>query len=727
MKLRKIISLAITVAIVMTNAFVISIPTASAATVDNTFTEDFEGYQLSTNVNTVLTALMHDGWYMVGENQVYTDTSAAPYKRLQNFVQVVNEDGRKCLMIGTPNQSTAYNTVGLGRALPGVALDGAATGIWEINFMFKPYATGNAPVQFLFSMNTADGSAANTTISQHNLVAAYKNKLYMGYRDYNALFNNGNSVPQGTLSGTGIGLRWYNVKAIVNCDARYYSVEIYDGNNLVARRSPISFNGNETIGFLKLSALGFDTGHRVYVDDISIAPASRETKIYEDDFESYTNVVLADSGMSVGGSAEDVGGSSYFEGYTPWRALTAAGRDYGLGMDFDLISNVVRLGDDPETSDVTEKSGLVYMPVKDKLLTPDTQMNRGKVKLSFKIKPDTIADSGYQVYSVPEYNGTSSTPFALANNNGTPALVTDNGDVDLDSSKWYAVETIMDAVNKGVKTTVSEVDGAQIAEFSRGFASLTAVKGVMFNAIGGTSVHMDDINIEYYEPDPVYDASAIVLKDSFGEIIEGTTDVTNAVKSIKIPFGCDMALTSAITLEDSNGDTVDFNVSRTGNSYELILGSALKANETYTVTVPSTVENIYGVALGGADRTFTFTTSEDHSDLMAIRSVKIGGADVSALSEITAESTINVVTKYANGTEEEVSGVAILAFYGNGKLIYADTDEITAQAGTYGTATSAFTIPEGFDMSGVDSVSVMLWDGFANITPYCEFVGFSRQ
>ncbi len=590
MKIKKIVALISVIA--LTTAFFTIVPMSDVFAEDSAFFEDFENYTLDDNISGTMNALMDDGWYMVGESSIYTDTSAAPYKNLTSFAQVVNYGERKCLMLGTPNQDKSNSTVGLGRKFPGQGDATHATGSWEINFKFRPYATSTAPVQFLFSMNTMDGSAANARIAQHSIVAAYSNKMYLGYRDYMTSYNNKNSILQHTLSGAGISLDWYDVKAKVNLDDRYYSVEVYKGGTLIARRSPINFNANETVGFLKFSALGITNAHRVYIDDISIAPAPRETLIYEDDFEKLTKVEPATSDMTLGDTTESITGDSYFEGFTPWRALSPGGRDYGVTLDADLSSKVVRLGDDPDTEGTTEKSGLVYMPIYNKLVDSKTQSSRGKIRVSFKIKPSVIGDSGFQASVVPEYNVDLCQAFKLIDNGGTPALVTDVGQIDLDASNWYDADMVLDVINKMASVTMKEHNSSsEIANFSLEFATLTSVAGIVFNAVGGTSVYMDDVRIEYYEYDSSIDLNNMAELMKIGSVMIENTPVSslsdisnNSIVNVKIAYAnnSDTALESLLFIA-YYGDGM---LLSTSSVKPMEIGVGEKGIKSFSFTVP---------------------------------------------------------------------------------------------------------------------------------------------
>ena len=739
MKLRKILSLVVMTTMIMACSVFTSMPTAFAAS--DEYNETFDGFELTSTAGgqATMTSLKTAGWYPVDNKKTYSlSYSNTNYQ----FVEVVadeNDSSNHYLKISTPNIGNNNEQYGLGRLLKSGKT--SVTGNWKIEFDFKACPVGGK-AQFNFGLNTySTDTNFSATDAQHNIISAFNNKMYLGYRNFRTIYDNG--VVQGTI-GSGLNLNWYHIKAIVNCDARYYSVELSQNGALGARRSAISFAGDETIGFLKLSALGMNNVvSSVYVDNVSIAPTTREKLIYNETFQGYGSVRLANAGVTTGGSAEDYAGDSYFGGFTPWRAFKDSEgnifKNYGLvDNDATLNSKVVRLGDDTETTDTTEASGLVYMPALEKLVTSANQSTRGKVKVSFKIKPSVIGSTNVSVNAIADHtqdiSSDSAKVFAIGKSSGgSPVLYkAPSGTQPLDASKWYDIDLVFDVVNKTVETKLTEHGTTRSISFSNTHSYLTALKGIMFKVNGGSSVLMDDIKLEYYEPAPVI--GTVSLVDMFGNTGTATTNVSPALEKIVIPVGCtlDNSTASAATIKlkkDSNDTEITYEPSRAGNAYTLILNSPtistiLEPNETYTVTVPATLANFLGDELGTA-YTYTFTTGS-MPKLMDIASVKVDGNANAALSNISTGSVINVAINYANSTNAAINGTAIVVFYGGGKVISALTDDITVDAGEYGTdnSTFEFTVPVGLNMANVGKVSVFLWDGFTDITPYCEEVSF---
>ena len=751
MKLHKILSMVVTAVIVMTNAVIISMPAVSAETVntDTEYSENFDSFG-NKNFSPTLQALEQYGWYVADHNTLYTqfthhaDSSKklAPYSTYNLKFAKINSNSLRIFSAGE-QEFSGYSgeklknvrNYGYGKTFPGVAPGEAVTGVWEINFDFKPSLI-NKKTQFSFTLNTADSTASNETVARHNIISGYNQSFYLGYRDYAEALNK--SITPCTVKASDAGgLIWYSVKTVLNCDARYYSVELYNKGTgaLIARRSPISFDEKETIGFLKFSALGYDQASYVDVDNISIKKAVGDPYIYNETFEDLTGkeyTIDPLRGMSTGGTAEDLKGTSYFTCYTPWRYHSDIGSSYAIEDDDTLESKVVRLGDLPSTADVTEASGLIYMPAKDSLLTAETESLRGMLKTSFKIKPETVTgDFSVNVISnvSEDIANDSFAMFKIVNSNGTPCFAKGNGEYTaLEASAWYDVEMTFDVVSRKVKTKIKNLAGTEIASSTvTGEAAPYAVKAIMFKAEDGSSVLIDDVKLEYCAVCPLVDTSKIVLKDSFGGTVTDTNNVPTALKTIEIPMGCpiddETANSSTILLRDSGNNTVACTGSVVGNSYIMELSGALGLNEEYTVTVPGTVANTSGDELG-TEVTFTFNTV---NEIIDVSSVTVGGTSLDDLSNITEGAVMNVALNYVNGSAAAVNSKVILAFYGGGRVINMQTADYTIQAGAQGTDQNAvsFTVPE--NMNTADSMAVLVWDGVKFLSPISRKINVERK
>lgn len=496
-RLRKVISLMVTICMVMTCMVFVNVPVVSATTTNTSteYFEDFEGFSALNQQNTLLT-LKDSGWYACDDTQLYTNVSTvAPYSSMSyKLAEITTQDDSKVLKIITAGQTKGNTSAqyGYGRALPGVAANGAATGVYQIQFDYKPVLTSNK-AQFYFGLNTADGSASSATNAQHNLVAAYGTNFYTGYRNYQTLYNSGNSIPQGTIGASAAGgVIWYTVKATVDCDARYYSVEIYNRSTgaLIARRSPISFAADENVGFIKFSALGLDNVYAVYIDNVHIlANQTNDNLIYNETFDTFStsNSYQASTGMS-----GEVSGTSYFEGYTPWRYHANVGKAYAFGTMNG--SQVVRLGGGTA-------SGLVYWQIGEDLVNRATQPARGLFKTSFKFRPATIGDDvtvNVASNATDLNNNDEHAFFKIANDSGTPTYVAADGTTQaLTNGAWYQAELFFDVVNQVVTTRITDTSHHSRVFSQSGESTPITVKAIMYKVPSTSAVYMDDIKLEY--------------------------------------------------------------------------------------------------------------------------------------------------------------------------------------------------------------------------------------
>ncbi|MBR4720295.1 MAG: hypothetical protein IK057_00895 [Clostridia bacterium] len=743
MKLRKIISLVVTTAIVMANAVVISMPSISAAVVTNEkssteYTENFDSLGAQGPADTQKTILPGDGWYIANRTQLITDTSDGLYNYdVARLMNVTGDNTTNCMRIigsNTTAYGNAYYYYGYGKTFPGITANAPATGSWEISFDFKPYLV-NGTAQFAFSLVQADGGVTGDNAA-NNILACSGTDFYIGHHNFNTIKSN--SIAQDIVPATKIGgAVWYTAKVYVNCEEKYYSVSLYTWNGTpIARRSPISFVG-DTISFLKFSAYNKDQASAVFVDNVSIKQVEKETTIYNETFNSLTNTEYrATAGMTTGSNTEDIAGNSYFEGYTPWRFNSSIGNSFGLVNDTELKSKVVRLG--ALSNETSEASGLVYMPVGETMVTDTTQAERGMIKLSFKIKPEKVVnDITVNVIPAVKYDITNSgyAFFKIVKDGGTVKIDKGNGEKVAITQVWHQVTMEFDVVNRAVKTTVIDQNNRKVIFSKFGNTTPNAVKAIMFKVDGGSSALVDDIKIEYERPNPSVKAADLVLKDKDGSVVADNNNATAAIGTIDIPFNTilNSSTVTGITVKDSSDNEVSYTgevatspTYKFGDVYRITLPAEtlLKHNETYTITVPETAASVYGGAMGSPG-TITFKTTNDLGDLMSITAAKIGDTGIGSISDISVGNTVKVVRKVANSTDSTISGTAIMAFYGNGQLLKALTQNTTAEAGALGTdETITFTVPS-INMSAVDNVSIYLWDGFANVLPYCRALNFN--
>ena len=714
MRMKKIVTLVSAVALMITNITVISLPAAYAEE-ENGFFEDFEGYEETGEAYSLVDTmndLYEGGWSVAGDNAF---TAREEADDSQKFARIVKDGDNKVLELST--------TEARGRMLD--PLTETPSGSYEISFKFKP----EEQMKFDFSANSFNEMA---DIAKHNILYS-DNGMRMGHR------MNSINVPM-TRVGTAENV-WYEVKCVVNNDSDYYSAELYKEGVFVARRGAINYAGDEKIGFLKLS--GF--GATIYIDDVSIKPCEQETLIYEDNFDSYSEVKLPTSYLTVGANvseAQSREGESFFEGYSPWRALKTFGNNYDLVYDSTLESQVVRLGDDKTTS-VQESTGMILMPLEGEYLTKESQTKRGRLKLTYKFKH--YSQSGYasaiDLLSDYRYSGKWDYPPQVAIQekglprpavSGLPYLRTNDTPIKINQEMWYDAEVIFDVINDEVTVIVREDSaGTEIAHFTHhtnwinpaSAPVFDKVKAINFRAVNGSSIYVDDVRLEYYITKPEISGNSIIITDFRGEKVTDKNNVPAAIKSIELPFGCEMTEESTnpdnVILADSKGGYLNYSPVYDSGSYILIPDGFLTPGETYTLTVPGTVTNTFGRELG-TDFEYSFTVAPDYPELMAISSVS-----VTDLSDIVNGSIIDVETEYVNSTDSPLKSLIFTAYYGDNMLLALSSEKPDAiGAGEMGTKTISIGVPGSgkLDLNKVDRVIIGLWKGFKDSAAYSDAV-----
>ena len=126
MKLRKLISMFVTAAIVMSSAAAISLPTASAA--GNEYEENFDTWSLTSAVGgqATMQSLYAAGFYPVDNAKYYSSSNLGNFSNSSyQFAGIVtdpDDSTNYCLKINTPTFGSNNSIYGLGRLFPGGSL-----------------------------------------------------------------------------------------------------------------------------------------------------------------------------------------------------------------------------------------------------------------------------------------------------------------------------------------------------------------------------------------------------------------------------------------------------------------------------------------------------------------------------------------------------------------------------------------------------------------------------
>jgi len=471
--------------------------------------------------------------------------------------------------------------------------------------------------------------------------------------------------------------------------------------------------------------------------------------IYEDNFDKYT-------GFSAE-TAQFVVGENIFREDSEFVAESKYCKFEILTDEDDENNKFLRL--DSCYTKIGAQSGYLLSNMEylsdEALLTKENQMEKGSMKLSFSFRIDGVSDTHktpayFRVISAETNSDKINDKFTMFNvavqyqNNvlkggvqigENPRKYDTAANKLLDKDQWYDVELIYDLIGNNVHTLVkNKSTEAEIHNFDHtinwyspfGTRELESLQTVMLKVADGVAISVDDFRLEYYLAKPEISPKDIAITDYKGIAQENTDAVSPAIGAIKIPFGTTMSEESTnentVTLKDSMGNEVSYIPEYKHDAYIMNFSDSdwLGKDETYTLCIPETVENIFGESLG-REVTYNFTTKMP--EFMAIESVKIGEAEIAELSDITNGATIDINVEYSNTTQNEVDNMVSISYYNDDMLVY--TQSVKGESipvADMGLKKVSIIVPEDgvLNLAEVDRVSVCLWESNVNSIAYVD-------
>lgn len=245
----------------------------------------------------------------------------------------------------------------------------------------------------------------------------------------------------------------------------------------------------------------------------------------------------------------------------------------------------------------------------------ENAMATGKVKVSYKVKPNGYGANGFTRLALKLYNSNN----ALGNvslftfqswetvrekTNGTQIFK------PYANTVWYTCETVIDFESGEAYASIYNADGSaavenhkyQDVDFSQ--YSGKPIYGIELQAYGSTTTkvdtYYDDLEISYVVE------KAEVTEDSFkiysGDKVNADKTKVNAdADKIVIDFGAEM---NSETLKDvtiqnaTDNKNLAYEGVVNGTTYEMTLSDLLGYGKNYKITVPATVKTLKDVALG---------------------------------------------------------------------------------------------------------------------------------
>lgn len=242
--------------------------------------------------------------------------------------------------------------------------------------------------------------------------------------------------------------------------------------------------------------------------------------------------------------------------------------------------------------------------------------------------------------------------------------------------------------------------------------------------------YVDNVKAEEIAGRPVFnEETSVSMVDGAGNVAEDLTAVSPSLRNIRLDFKTALSeesAASAILLVKYDGNRneslVPCNGAVSDTGYVLTPVEPLEENTKYGIKISKLLVNTNGDTLG-RDYTIRFTTGKAEGKA-AIDGIYVGNSEITSLSAVTAGAEIKVKTAVSNATASVMNTAVGIVYYNGNKMVGTEmaTDSFEARSG--GDKEYVFTAPD--DMNGVTSLTVLLWNGAADMLPYCSEVNISR-
>jgi len=293
---------------------------------------------------------------------------------------------------------------------------------------------------------------------------------------------------------------------------------------------------------------------------------------------------------------------------------------------------------------------------------------------------------------------------------------------------WVDVENIIDLDNKTITYKVKDFNGEEyfktLDKLVAATDKTTPISGINAFRVrnwSGNPLYIDDVKLERYNPAPKIADTSVSMEDFFGETIGNIKeDVTPAVRKIKLDFGTAISkedAETAITLTDSNGQTANYSITSDENgTVTLIMASAFKSKETYTLRVADTLKGINGKDI---DKEYELVFCTGASNVMSrFADVTVNGNAVSKISELNKGDILKIKTDFVNTTNEKASMSVIITYFKDNICIKTESISIADIApGTMDIEPQTFVI---YDMNDITEVKLFLWNSCKGMLPYVD-------
>ena len=366
--------------------------------------------------------------------------------------------------------------------------------------------------------------------------------------------------------------------------------------------------------------------------------------------------------------------------------------------------------------------------------TFDEVIGSGKIGISARVQPGSNGGNTFielndtELKAFPllfvEWSGTvtSGKGFAEAGYNFDKTVALD---------KWYTVNAIVDLDTRSVEVTLTDEENdvtynapnvrLGIASDGTNISNISAITLKVANNSATTS-YFDDISIKRVVDAPNIGEDDISFINVKGEKEMVYSSIDPSLSKIIINFNSYMNAETldenSIYLEDASGNAVSFVRMYEKGKYTLYLKDRLSPETDYTLYISKDVENLKGETLAN-DINAAIRTTKGYVKL-ELTDIKVNNKVVESINQIVKGNRALIEADYINSTHDDAKLYFVVAYYGDSELknveyITKDIDK-SIKAQTY---TLEHTIR---DLDGVDSISVMSWNGFGSMRPISKSI-----
>ena len=358
--------------------------------------------------------------------------------------------------------------------------------------------------------------------------------------------------------------------------------------------------------------------------------------------------------------------------------------------------------------------------------------NSGRYKISYKFKPEDYSKIGeWMAPSLYCDDGNSEfcdVSFIRVGSNTMNLLGVGLDGITQDSD-WFEAEIIVDLDTAYTKVDVTKGSESWTREWT--YTNTDKKLGKLSFYSMGVPAYYDDFKVEKVLEGTLSPLSAnnISFIAPSGDAQTVWTDIDPLTTAVAINFAAPMntaTMTRAnVYVTDASGNIVPGGSTYNASTfvYTLTFDNALVPGAAYTLHIDADVADISGNTLG-QDYEPQFVIGAKRV-VAQIKSVTIGGTEVTAKSGLTAEAEAKINLQYANSTGIAQTFYAIVAYYtANETLSKVDIVEVSEDASiTSKTEAIDYTVDSA--VSDAARVDIMVWDNFNDMHPISGLKSFN--